>query len=261
MGVFSWLKRRRRVPSLGREWVAGYVDERGPVVFVEGAVPGGAVVPEAWRALPSLSPVERVGLMVSVMGETVGEHLPRTLRGLRERCVDAELAVHGGEYFVVYTFFNADGKEVSYVGGNPLRPSWPGPGQDGYADNVRCVRERVPESVRAFYERTHDGFGMFPDADYRLYRLGRVRPVYDVLDPGYEEPEVAERARHCYMFYEDASGAPFTLDILADRVERAGDLWWIDSTREYHVDFWGRLDELLEAVIVPLEDRGPRRDR
>ena len=40
MAFFSWLKRRRRVPSLGREWVAGYVDERGPVVFVEGAVPG-----------------------------------------------------------------------------------------------------------------------------------------------------------------------------------------------------------------------------
>ncbi|RRR37383.1 hypothetical protein EHS14_00245 [Schaalia georgiae] len=40
-------------------------------------------------------------------------------------------------------------------------------------------------------------------------------------------------------------------------VERAGDLWWIDSKREYHVDFWRRLDRLLEAVIVPLEDRGP----
>lgn len=69
-----------------------------------------------------------------------------------------------------------------------MRPSWPGPGQDGYADNVRCVPERVPESVRAFYERIHDGFGMFPDTD-GLYRLERVRPVYDVLDLGYEEPE------------------------------------------------------------------------
>ena len=85
MAFFSWLKGRRRVRSLGRERVAGYVDERGPVVFVEGAVPGGAVVPESWRALPALSPAERVELMVSVMGETVGEHLPRTLRGLRER--------------------------------------------------------------------------------------------------------------------------------------------------------------------------------
>ena len=110
-------------------------------------MPDGAVVPDSWRALPALSPAERVELMVSVMGETVGEHLPRTLRGLRERCVDAELAVHGGEYFVVYTFFNADGKEVSYVGGNPLRPSWPEAGEDGYADNVRRVWEHVPESV------------------------------------------------------------------------------------------------------------------
>ena len=40
MAVFSWLRRRRRVPSFGREWVARYVDERGPVVFIEGAVPG-----------------------------------------------------------------------------------------------------------------------------------------------------------------------------------------------------------------------------
>ena len=99
MAFFSWL-RRRRLPLPGRERVARYVDERGPVVFVEGAVPGDAVVPDSWRALPALSPAER-----------------------------------------------------------------------------------------------------------------------------------------------------------------AGDLWWIESKRECHVDFWRRLDRLLEAVIVPLEDRGPRRDR
>ena len=34
MAFFSWLKRRRRVSSLGREWVARYVDERGPVGHV-----------------------------------------------------------------------------------------------------------------------------------------------------------------------------------------------------------------------------------
>ncbi len=110
-------------------------------------MPDGAVVPDSWRALPALSPAERVELMVSVMGETVGEHLPRTLRGLRERCVDAELAVHGGEYFVVYTFIDGKGREECFTGGNPLRPSWPEAGEDGYADNVRRVWEHVPESV------------------------------------------------------------------------------------------------------------------
>ena len=40
MAFFSWLKRRRRVPALGHEWVARYVDERGPVGFVKGAVRG-----------------------------------------------------------------------------------------------------------------------------------------------------------------------------------------------------------------------------
>lgn len=147
MGVFSWLKGRHRLPPTGRERVARYADERGPVGFIRGAVPDGAVVPDSWRALPALSPAERVELMVSVMGETVGEHLPRTLRGLRERCVDAELAVHGGEYFVVYTFIDGKGREECFTGGNPLRPSWPEAGEDGYADNVRRVWEHVPESV------------------------------------------------------------------------------------------------------------------
>lgn len=131
-----------------------------------------------------------------------------------------------------------------------MRPSWPEAGEDGYADNVRRVWESVPESVRAFYERTHDGFGMFPDADYRLYRLGRVRPVYGVLDVGYEEPEVAGRTRHCYMFYEDASGAPFTLDILADRVERAGDLW--------RPDFEARVPRGLLGTARPAPRSGDR---
>ena len=68
MGVFSWLKGRHRLPPTGRERVARYADERGPVGFIRGAVPDGAVVPDSWRALPALSPAERVELMVSVMG-------------------------------------------------------------------------------------------------------------------------------------------------------------------------------------------------
>jgi len=122
--------------------------------------------------------------MVSVMGETVGEHLPRTLRGLRERCVDAELAVHGGEYFVVYTFIDGKGREECFTGGNPLRPSWPEAGEDGYADNVRRVWEHVPESVRAFYERTHDGFHPFALEDEGILPLREVRALAgdDCLD-------------------------------------------------------------------------------
>ena len=245
MGVFSWLRRRRRVPSLGREWVAGYVDERGPVVFVEGAVPGGAVVPESWRALPALSPAERVELMVSVMGETVGEHLPRTLRGLRERCVDAELAVHGGEYFVVYTFFNADGKEVSYVGGNPLRPSWPAPGQDGYADNVRRVWESVPESVRAFYERTHDGFHPFALEDEGLLPLREVRALVgdDCLD-GIDDPGMLSRVEGCYTFYRYPPW-PLAIDVVGQSPGRC-DYWLPGGERRLGADFWKSADHMIE---------------
>jgi len=50
----------------------------------------------------------------------------------------------------------------------------------------------VSESVRAFYERTHDGFGLYPHTLFGLYELGRVRPVYDVLDLGYEELEAVK---------------------------------------------------------------------
>lgn len=64
VGVFSWLKGRHRLPPTGRERVARYADERGPVGFIRGAVPDGAVVPDSWRALPALSPAERVELMV-----------------------------------------------------------------------------------------------------------------------------------------------------------------------------------------------------
>lgn len=225
--------------------MARYVDERGPVGFIKGAVPDGAVVPDSWRALPALSPAERVELMVSVMGETVGEHLPRTLRGLRERCVDAELVVHGGEYFVVYTFIDGKGREECFTGGNPLRPSWPEAGEDGYADNVRRVWEHVPESVRAFYERTHDGFHPFALEDEGILPLREVRALAgdDCLD-GVDDPGTLSRVEGCYMFYRYPLW-PLAIDIVGQSPGRC-DYWLPGRERRLGVDFWESVDHMIE---------------
>ena len=64
MAFFSWLRHRRLPPPGVSAW-RGMWDERGPVVFVEGAVPGDAVVPDSWRVLPYMPPDGRSGVPYS----------------------------------------------------------------------------------------------------------------------------------------------------------------------------------------------------
>ena len=55
----------------------------GPLRFVEESPPVDAPLPEEWRALPALSPTERVGVMADRMDLFVGDVLPKTVDFIR----------------------------------------------------------------------------------------------------------------------------------------------------------------------------------
>ena len=152
---------RRKLPDRS-EFLSGYctapTKRRDLVRLVEDPVPAEAPIPGAWRRLPELPRAERVHLMVSLMRGCIGDVLPDSLGILEACCADAQLALWGGRYLVVYTLVNRRGEVEHFYGGNPCQPTWPAQDDEQHhSENIRPVWSLVPEPLKSFYEQIHDG--------------------------------------------------------------------------------------------------------
>ena len=223
-----------------------------------------APLPEEWRALPSLSPAERVGVMADRMDRFVGDVLPETVAFFRRCGRDAELALWGERYIVVYTLVNSTGYTLHKYGGNPFQPTWPGEGGpvgigpsydvSVYDFNVHAVWDRVPAKLRSFYENVHDGLSpcsWMPDSFYELravneFSSGNVFPSFDMSD----DEAMCERAKGCYAFFEHTSGSLLTLDVVGECPGRV-DYWSSGGAFEFDIDLWQALDELYTGPADP----------
>ena len=248
MGLFSHLKRR---PLTRLERFNRSMSEDGRVRFVEESPPAGAPLPEEWRALPALSPAERVGVMADRMDRFVGDVLPETVAFFRRCGRDAELALWGERYIVVYTLVNSAGETVYYFGGDPMRPSWPLSSEAGYGRNVRAVWSRALD-VWPFYRNFQDGFVSCAQPSTGVYQVGDINEFStgEYADLGLDDEELRERARGCYPFYRSPTGDIVTLDITGQCPGRA-DLWHPHADPELDIDFWDTIDTLLTTTIDP----------
>ena len=260
MGLFSHLKRRplTRVERFNRS-----MSEDGRVRLVEESPPAGAPLPEEWRALPALSPAERVGVMADRMDRFVGDVLPETVAFFRRCGRDAELALWGERYIVVYTLVNSTGTTLDYYGGNPYQPTWPDEedprriapsyGIAVYDFNVRAVWDRVPAKLRSFYEDVHDGLcwcNWAPDSFYELRAVNEFRSG-DFSEFGMRNNDaLCDRAQGCYPFFCGSSGSLLTVDLVGERPGRV-DYWSSGGAFEFDIDLWQALDEFYTGPMDP----------
>jgi len=260
MGLFSHLKRQ---PLTRLERFNRSMSEDGRVRFVEESPPAGAPLPEEWRALPALSPAERVGVMADRMDRFVGDVLPETVAFFRRCGRDAELALWGERYIVVYTLVNSTGTTLDYYGGNPYQPTWPDEedprriapsyGIAVYDFNVRAVWDRVPPKLRSFYENVHDGLcwcNWAPDSFYELRAVNEFRSgdfsEFDMSD----NDALCDRAQGCYPFFCGSSGSLLTVDLVGKCPGRV-DYWSSGGAFEFDIDLWQALDEFYTGPADP----------
>ena len=265
MGLFS----RNKGHGLTKlEKLNTHTRGHGPLRFVEGAPPAGAPLPEEWRALPALSPVERVGVMADRMDHYVGDVLPKTVGFIRRCGRDAELAMweDGERYLVVYTFTDPEGGMSYYCAGNPYQPTWPGEDEPKrtwpscmsvYDFNVHAVWDRVPPKLRSFYENVHDGFLYSTGGSLQLYELVDVNefrsgdfPDFDMSD----NDALCDRAQGCYIFC-DPSNSYLTVDVVGTCPGRA-DYWDSDGVFRFDIDFWEIVDGCLGGLLDLLDHPG-----
>lgn len=223
-------------------------------------------MPEEWRALPALSPAERVGVMADRMDHYVGDVLPKTVDFIRRCGRDAELAMweDGERYLVVYTFTDPEGGTSYYCAGNPYQPTWPGEDEPKrtwpsyvsvYDFNVHAVWDRVPAKLRSFYENVHDGFLYSTGGDLQLYELVDVNefrsgdfPNFDMLD----NDALCDRAKGCYVFYHHTSGSLLTVDLVGKCPGRV-DYWSTGGDFKFDIDLWQMLDAQLGDDLDPID--------
>lgn len=260
MGLFS----RNKGHGLTKlETLNTHTCGHGPLRFVEEAPPAGAPLPEEWRALPALSPTERVGVMADRMDRFVGDVLPETVAFFRRCGRDAELALWGERYIVVYTLVNSTGTTLDYYGGNPYQPTWPDEedprriapsyGIAVYDFNVRAVWDRVPPKLRSFYENVHDGLcwcNWAPDSFYELRAVNEFRSgdfsEFDMSD----DEALCDRAQGCYVFYHHTSGSLLTVDLIGKCPGRV-DYWSTGGDFKFDIDLWQALDEFYTGPADP----------
>ena len=254
MGLFS---RSKGCGLTKLEELNTYTYKHGSLRFVEEAPPEGAPLPEEWRALPALSPAERVGVMADRMDRFVGDVLPKTVDFIRRCGRDAELAVweDGGRYLVVYTFTDPEGGTFYCCAGNPRQPTWPAEsvpkrsadsygGMSVYDFNVHAVWDRVPPKLRSFYENVHDGFLHDTGGSLLLHELVDVNefrsgdfPNFDMLN----NDALCDRAKGCYVFYHHTSGSLLTVDLVGKCPGRV-DYWSTGGDFKFDIDLWQMLD-------------------
>ena len=267
MGLFS---RSKGCGLTKLEELNTYTYKHGSLRFVEGAPPEGAPLPEEWRALPALSPAERVGVMADRMDRFVGDVLPKTVDFIRRCGRDAELAVweDGGRYLVVYTFTEPEGGTFYCCAGNPRQPTWPAEsvpkrsadsygGMSVYDFNVHAVWDRVPPKLRSFYENVHDGFLHDTGGSLLLHELVDVNEFrsggfvdFDMLD----NDALCDRAQGCYIFC-DPSNFYLTVDVVGTCPGRA-DYWDSDGVFRFGIDFWEIVDGCLGGLLDLLDHPG-----
>jgi len=194
-------------------------------------------VPDWWRALPQLAPVERIDNVMNQWEMVAGVHLKNTISYMREHLQDVELMSVHSMLYLLYSIKDRLGDMVYWVSGNPLAPY----------DNLGFAASnldwsRVPEALRMFYQ-FNDGFFSFtgregfPPASQILclgdYDLGII--TAHNLDVKVNLPQT-------YSFYTNNSGGYIAVDLSDCEGDKAV-VWWDEIDPTYDQDFWHVADD------------------
>jgi hypothetical protein len=196
-----------------------------------------AGVPDSWNTLLDLPPQQRVETTIQAWDEVAENELRNTLSYFRTALADVELLRVDRSYHLLYSLTDPNGSPRYYVGGNPLRPDF------GSNDVLREQWTLVPEALRRFYEKLHDGFFEFSSQSCGLDRLANVVRLADldwgIIDQLGLEPRIDLATS--YAFFNNGGGGYVVIDLA--RPESKATLWWSNDAPAYGLDFWDRVDD------------------
>jgi|SRR5699024_1388188 len=202
-------------------------------------------MPKEWKEIFNETDKDRKKDKLIALWNSVSEkELSNTISYLKENLLEFELIIDNGQYAVLYSVMSENDEILYYEGGMPINPS-------DFSERQE-VWSNVPESIKMFYEKLHNGFYYLPSRAMGLVPLERITHFEDhewgIIDE-LDEPLKINMAR-TYGFFENGMGGYVAID-LSNCNNDVAILWFTDDTPEYNVNFWDIVDEW---IVIGLQD-------
>lgn len=129
-------------------------------------------IPIEWRKLFYNDDIKgRIDLLLNVWEKNVGIELRNTISYLNEHLINIEIMDIEGAYSILYTIRNSKGNIMYYEGCNPQKAQ----------KNIELEEswDKIPTSIRSFYENIHDGFYYYASESMGLVPLESVTYLGD----------------------------------------------------------------------------------
>jgi len=200
------------------------------------------LIPKEWHELfGEKYSRKRIDFILNVWSKHVGMELSNTIAYLSEHLVNVQLIKKNDKYSILYTLSpsNEDSDEEEYYeGGNPL---------DMFNNEVlKESWDKIPGSVRTFYEKVHNGFFYYASQAMGLVDLDSVT-FFDDDEWGIIE-ELKEplqiNLKTTFGFFKSGMGGYVAIDYNNCKNNNAI-LWWANKQPKYNVNFWDIVDEWI----------------
>ena len=227
-------------------------------------------LPEKWYRIFEMEDAEkRIKSMLDIWKEYSYEELRNTICYLEENMVNVELVKIDKRYFALYSIKHGN-EEYYYEGGNPLdkidKPYFELPKGHKYYDKyyesiakntaLKEAWDKIPESIRCFYENVHNGFNSYPIKAMGLEWLQWVTYFDDGDEWGIlenlEEP-LQINLHTTFGFFRSGMGGYVAVDLSKDDIINEAVVWFSNDQPEYNVNFWDVVDEWIVIGLEMLE--------
>jgi len=197
------------------------------------------VIPSIWYEIfKEHDSNKRIKMVLEIWRTYVGKELRNTISYLEEHLFNVELIENNGMYSMLYILETSDGEIVYYEAGNPM---------DTFHNKVLEVSwDRIPISVRKFYEKVHNGFYYYASGAMGLVPFECVT-YFDDDEWGIIE-ELEENLqidlKTTFGFFKSGAGGYVAIDYNNCKYDKAT-LWFANNQPKYNVDFWDVVDEWI----------------
>ncbi|WP_210364506.1 SMI1/KNR4 family protein [Bacillus sp. REN3] len=202
-------------------------------------------MPDKWLEIfKEEDTTRKIEKLIALWNSVCQKELSNTISYLKENLLEFELILDNGQYAVLYSVKSENNEVLYYEGGIPHNSINITGMQQGWSN--------VPQSIKGFYEKLHNGFYYLPSRAMGLVPVECITHFenyeWGILEE-LDEPLGINMAT-TYGFFENGMGGYVAIDLNNCNNEIAT-LWFTNDQPEYNVNFWDIVDEW---IVIGLQD-------
>lgn len=201
-----------------------------------------SIMPSTWYEIFREKNIrKRIEFLLNIWKQCVGKELRNTISYLSENVINVELIKKNDKYSILYTLLSSDiesDEEEYYEGGNPL---------DIFINKeLEELWNKIPNSVRKFYEGVHNGFFYYASQAMGLVSLDSVtffdEDEWEIIDELKEPIQIDLKTT--FGFFKSGMGGYVAIDYNNCKNDNSV-IWWVNKQPKYNVNFWDVVDEWI----------------